>query len=49
VSKVRGSARIESFHAILEDECYSRHEFQDFEDVLLAIIWITTITGAGKG
>ena len=27
------NAYIESFHAILEDECYSRHEFQDFEDV----------------
>jgi len=27
------NAYIDSFHAILEDECYSRHEFQDFEDV----------------
>ncbi|NLL58882.1 MAG: transposase [Firmicutes bacterium] len=27
------NAYIESFHAILGDECYSRHEFQDFEDV----------------
>ena len=27
------NAYIESFHGILEDDCYSRHEFQDFEDV----------------
>ena len=26
-------AYIESFHGILEDDCYSRHEFQNFEDV----------------
>ncbi len=27
------NAYIESFHAILEDECYRRHEFQDFMEV----------------
>ena len=27
------NAYIESFHAILEDECYRRHEFHNFEEV----------------
>lgn len=27
------NAYIESFHSILEDECYSRHEFETFQDV----------------
>ena len=27
------NAYIESFHAILEDECYRRHEFKDFAEV----------------
>jgi len=27
------NAYIESFHSILEDDCYTRHEFQNFEDV----------------
>lgn len=26
------NAYIESFHSILEDECYSRHEFESFQD-----------------
>jgi len=26
------NAYIESFHGILEDDCYTRHEFEDFED-----------------
>ncbi len=26
------NAHIESFHAVLEDECYSRHEFLSFQD-----------------
>ena len=31
------NAYIESFHAILEDECYSRHEFEDFAEVYQVI------------
>ena len=27
------NAYIESFHSLLEDECYNRYEFQSFEDV----------------
>ena len=26
------NAYIESFHSILEDECYSRHEFETFQE-----------------
>lgn len=31
------NAHIESFHAILEDECYSRHEFSNFAQVYTVI------------
>lgn len=31
------NAYIESFHSILEDECYSRHEFETFADAYEAI------------
>jgi putative transposase len=31
------NAHIESFHSILEDECYSRHEFKSFMEVYAVI------------
>lgn len=31
------NAYIESFHSILEDECYSRHEFDTFAEAYEAI------------
>lgn len=31
------NAYIESFHSILEDECYSRHEFETFAEAYEAI------------
>jgi len=31
------NAHIESFHSILEDECYSRHEFQSYIEVYEAV------------
>ncbi|MCF8011715.1 MAG: IS3 family transposase [Clostridiales bacterium] len=31
------NAYIESFHAILEDDCYKRHEFQSFAEVYQAV------------
>jgi putative transposase len=33
------NAYIESFHSILEDECYSRYEFGTFADAYKAISW----------
>lgn len=33
------NAHIEAFHSILENECYSRHEFQSFMEVYAKVSW----------
>jgi transposase InsO family protein len=41
-------AYVEAFHAILERECYSRHEFESFMDAFREITWYVDYYNRGR-